>query len=62
MEPVHAKEALFLFDRVHIFAILIEGDGSLQRAIEDIINMVESIIPSKKQISFLIFFIVNCFL
>ena len=35
-----------------------EGDGSLQHAIEGIINMAEGIIiPSKKQ-----YFIVNCFL
>ena len=39
------------------------GDGSLQHAIEGVINVVESIIiGSKKQKSILIFFIVKCFL
>ena len=41
MEPVHGKEALSLLDRVHLFAIQNEGDGSLQHAIEGVINMVE---------------------
>ena len=63
MEPVHVKEALSLLDRVHLFAIQNEEDGSLQNAIEGIINMVEGItIRSKKQTSILIFFIVKCFL
>ena len=63
MEPVHVKEALSLLDRVHLFAIHNKGDGSLQHAIEGVINMVEGItIRSKKQISILIFFIVKCFL
>ena len=43
MEPVHVKEASTLLDRVHLFAIQNEGDGSLQHATEGIINMVESI-------------------
>ena len=29
IEPVHVKEALSLLDRVHLFAIQSEGDGSL---------------------------------
>ena len=63
MEPFHAKEALYLFDRVHLFAMQNEGAGSLQHAIEGIINMVEGItICSKKQTSILIFFVVKCFL
>ena len=57
MELVHVKEALSLPDRVHLFAIQNEGDGSLQRAIECIINMVEGItICLKKQTSILSFF------
>ena len=52
MEPVHVKEALSLHDRVHLFAIQNEGDGSLQHAIEGVIKMVEDItICSKKQTS-----------
>ena len=63
MEPVHVKEALFLLDRVHLFAIQNEGDGSLQHAIEGIINMVEGVtIRSKKETSTLMFFIIKCFL
>ena len=65
MEPFHAKEALYLFDRVHLFAMQNEGAGSLQHAIEGIINMVEGItICSKKQTSvfFFFLFIVKCFL
>ena len=34
MEPVHVKEVLSLLDRLHLFAIHIEGDGSLQHAVE----------------------------
>ena len=57
MEPLHVKEALSFLDRLHIFGIQNEGDGSLQHAIGSIINMVESItIRSKKQTSILIFF------
>ena len=57
MEPFHIKEALFLLDRVHPFTIQNEGDGSLQHAIEGIINMVDGIaIRSKKQTSILISF------
>ena len=57
MEPVYVKEALSLLDRVHLFTIQNEGDGSLQHAIEGIINIVESItICSKKQTSIFIFF------
>ena len=57
MEPVHAKEALSLLDRVHLFTIQNEGGGSLQHVTEGIINMVESItIRSKKQTSILFFF------
>ena len=63
MEPVHVKEALSLLDRVHLFAIQNKGDGSLEHAIERIINMAEGIIiRSKKQTSILTFFIVKCFL
>ena len=43
MEPVHVKKALSPLDRVHLFAIQNEGDGSLQHEIEGIINMVEGI-------------------
>ena len=57
MEAVHVKEALPLLDRVHLFAIQNEGDGSLQHTIKGIKNMVEGItIRSKKQISILSFF------
>ena len=63
MEPVLVKERLSLLDRVHLFAIQNEGNGSLQHAIEGIINMFEGItIRSKKQTSILVFFIVKCFL
>ena len=63
MESVHVKEPLFLLDRVHLFAIQNEGDGSLQHAIEGIMNITEGIsIRSKKQTSILILFIVRCFL
>ena len=63
MQPVHVKEALCLFGKVNLFAIQNKADGSLQHAIEGIINMVEVIaIRSKKQTSNLIFFIVKCFL
>ena len=49
MEPVYVKKALYLFDRVHFYAIQNEGDGDLQHTIEGIINMVEGIaIRSKK--------------
>ena len=63
MEAFYVKEAYFL-NRVHLFAIQNEGDGSLQHATEGIINMVEGItICSKKQTSVLLFFfIVKCFL
>ena len=63
MEAFYVKEAYFL-NRVHLFAIQNEGDGSLQHATERIINMVEGItICSKKQTSVLFFFfIVKCFL
>ena len=43
MEPVHVKEALSLLNRAHLFTIQNEEDGSLQHAIESIINMVEGI-------------------
>ena len=50
--------SLFLLDRVHLVAIQNEGDGSLQNAIESVINMVEGIaIRSKKQTSILFYFI-----
>ena len=56
------SEALFILDKEHLFAIQNEGDGSLQDAIEGVINMVEGItIPSKKQTSILIFIIIKCF-
>ena len=57
MEPIYVKEALSHLDSVHLFAIQNEGDGSLQHAIEGVINVVEGItICSKKQTSILIFF------
>ena len=57
MGPVHVKEALFLLDRVNLFAIQNQGDGSLQHATEGIINMVQGItIRSRKQTSVLIFY------
>ena len=50
MEPVHVKEPLSLLDRVHLFVIQNERDGSSQHSLEGIINMVEGItIRSKKQ-------------
>ena len=63
MEPVHVKEALFLLDRIHLFAIQNERDGSLQHAIEGIINMVEGVtIRSKKETPILMFFIIKIIL
>ena len=57
MGPVHVKEALSLLDRVNLFAIQNQGDGSLQYATEGIINMVQGItIRSRKQTSVLIFY------
>ena len=51
MEPVHTKEALYFLDRVHLFGIQNERDGSLQYAMEGIINKGEGItIRSKKHI------------
>ena len=62
MEPVHFKETLSFLNRVHIFAIQNKGDGSLQHAIEGVINIVDGItILSRKQTSILISFIVKCF-
>ena len=56
METIHVKGALSLLDRVYLFAIQNQGDGSLQHLIEGIVNMVEGItIRSKKQTSILIF-------
>ena len=43
MEPVHVKETLSLLDRVHLFALQNKREGSLQHAIEGIINMAEGI-------------------
>ena len=43
MEPVHVKEALSLLDKAHHFALQKEGNGSLQHAIQGIINMIEGI-------------------
>ena len=61
MKPVHGKRALSLPKKVHIFAIQNEGDGSLQHAIEGVINTVEGItIRLKKQISILFFFVRKC--
>ena len=57
----HVKEALSLLDRVHLFGLQKEGDGSLQYAIEDIINMVEGItIRLKKQTLNFFFFSSLC--
>ena len=56
MKPVHGKGALSLLEKVHIFALQNEGDGSLQLGIEGVINMVEGItVRLKKQISILFF-------
>ena len=58
MEPVHVKEALSLFDRVHLFAIQNKIDESLQYPIEGMINMVEDItIRSKRKTSNFFFFL-----
>ena len=63
MKPVHAKEALSLLDRVHLFAFHNIRDGRLQHVIEEIINLIKGIIIcSKKQTSSLFFFIVKWFL
>ena len=43
MEPVHVKEGLSVLDRVHLSVIQNKGDGSLQHAVEGIINTVEDI-------------------
>ena len=52
METVHVKGALSLLDRVHLFAIQNQGDGSLQHLIEVVVNMVEGItIRSRKNIN-----------
>ena len=49
LEPVHGKKAWSLLDRLHLFSIQNKGDGSLQHAIERVINIVEGItIHSKK--------------
>ena len=58
MEPVHVKEALSLLDRrIHLFGIQGKRDGSLQYAMEGIINMTEGItIRSEKQALILISF------
>ena len=63
MEHVYTKEALSLLDRVHLLDIHNKEDGHLQRAIEDIINLVEGItIRSNKETLILFFFTVKCFL
>ena len=57
---IHVKEALYFLDRVHLFGIQNERYGSLQYAMEGIINKGEGItIRSKKQIFFhrLVFFV-----
>ena len=51
MQPVHVKEALFLLGRVNLFPIQNEEDGSLQHAIEGIINIVEDITIHSKNFS-----------
>ena len=52
METVHVKGASSLLDRVHLFAIQNQGDGSLQHLIEGVVNMVEGItIRSRKNIN-----------
>ena len=57
MEPVHVKEALSLLDRIYLFGIQGKRDGSLQYAMEGIINMTEGItIRSEKQALILISF------
>ena len=56
METVQVQEALFLLDKVHLFAIQNEGDGNLQHTIRGAANLVKGItIRSKNQTSFLIF-------
>ena len=56
MARVHVKKALFLLDRVHLFAIQKEGDGSLQQEINvSQICLKALLIRSKKQPSFFFF-------
>ena len=58
MKPVHIREALFLLERVHLFAIQNEGDGRFQHLIEGNINMTEGITSrSKKQKSILFIYL-----
>ena len=54
---VTAKEALYLLDKVQLFAAYNDEQGSLQKAVADIISMVEDFsIHSKKQSSITYFF------
>ena len=54
---VTAKEALYLLDKVQLFAAYNDKQGSLQKAVADIISMVEDFsIHSKKQSSITDFF------
>ena len=54
---VTAKEALYLPDKVQVFAAYNDEQGSLQKAVADIISMVEDFsIHSKKQSSITDFF------
>ena len=54
---VTAKEALYLLDKVQLFAAYNDEQGSLQKAVADIISMVEDFsIHSKKQSSITDFF------
>ena len=54
---VTAKETLYLLDKVQLFAAYNDEQGSLQKAVADIISMVEDFsIHSKKQSSITDFF------
>ena len=54
---VTAKEALYLLDKVQVFAAYNDEQGSLQKAVADIISMVKDFsIHSKKQSSITDFF------
>ena len=54
---VTAKETLYLLDKVQLFAAYNDEQGSLQKAVADVISMVEDFsIYSKKQSSITDFF------
>ena len=63
MKPVHVKEALSLLDRIHLFAIQNEGDGSLQHAVEGVINITYYLFKETNiNFIYLLSFIFKCFL